>query len=68
MFKPIHRPNILSHLPAEAHLGLVDPETLPKEVYQETEEEKRIARARAELPPPSAAINLHDIEVGALLR
>lgn len=28
-----------------------------------TEEEKRIQQARAQLPPPEAALNLYDIEV-----
>jgi L-lactate dehydrogenase (cytochrome) len=62
-FIPIHPPNVLSHLPPEAHLGPIDPETLPKEAFEASEEEERIAKARAELPEPSAALNLHDIEV-----
>ncbi|EKM59804.1 uncharacterized protein PHACADRAFT_138050 [Phanerochaete carnosa HHB-10118-sp] len=61
-FVPIHPPNVLAHLPPEAHLGPVDPETLPAEAFEATEEELRIAHARAELPEPSAALNLHDIE------
>lgn len=62
-FVPIHPPNILSHLPPEAHLGPVDPATLPAEAFEASEEEVRIAEARAALPDPSAALNLHDIEV-----
>lgn len=62
-FVPIHPPNVLSHLPPEAHIGPVDPETLPKEALEETEEERRIAEARSQLPDPSAALNLYDIEV-----
>lgn len=61
-FVPIHPPNVLSHLPPEAHLGPVDPETLPADAFGATEEELRIARARAELPDPGAALNLYDIE------
>lgn len=60
---PIHPPNILSHLPPEAHLGPIDPETLPAAAFEATEEETRIAQARAGLPDPSAALNLQDIEV-----
>ena len=62
-FVPIHPPNVLSHLPPEAHLGPVDPETLPADAFAATEEELRIAHARAELPAPGAALNLQDIEV-----
>ncbi|KAI0787170.1 FMN-dependent dehydrogenase-domain-containing protein [Irpex lacteus] len=61
-FIPIHPPNILSHLPASAHLGPVDPETLPKPSFEDTEEEERIAEARSQLPEPGAALNLQDIE------
>ncbi|GJE85004.1 FMN-dependent alpha-hydroxy acid dehydrogenase family protein [Phanerochaete sordida] len=61
-FVPIHPPNVLSHLPPEAHLGPVDPETLPADAFAATEEELRIAHARAELPEPGAALNLQDIE------
>lgn len=60
---PVHPPNILSHLPPEAHLGPIDPETLPAGAFEATEEELRIAKARAELPEPAAALNLQDIEV-----
>lgn len=52
-------------------MGPVDPATLPKTVQEKSEEEKRIEKARELLPPPAAAINLHDIEVtnaGRLLR
>ncbi|KAI0347090.1 hypothetical protein BDW22DRAFT_1425165 [Trametopsis cervina] len=61
-FVPIHPPNTLSHLPAEAHLGPIDPETVPKDLFEETDEEKQIAHARSQLPPPDAALNLQDIE------
>lgn len=50
-------------LPPEAHLGPVDPDTLPKRAVEQTEEEKRIAKARANLPPPEAALNINDIAV-----
>ena len=62
-FAPIHPPGTLSTLPPEAHIGPVDPATLPKSQPELTDEEKRIARARADLPPPEAALNLRDIEV-----
>lgn len=62
-FIPIHPPNILSHLPASAHLGPVDPSTLPKPSVEDAEEEARIAKARSQLPEPGAALNLQDIEV-----
>lgn len=64
---PIHPPNILSHLPPEAHLGPVDPATLPEDTLEATEEEDRIAQARAEMPGPAAALNLQDIEVRRVL-
>ena len=62
-FVPIHPPGTLSMLPPEAHLGPVDPDTLPKDAVEQTEEEKRIAKARANLPPPEAALNINDIAV-----
>ncbi|KAI0944783.1 hypothetical protein AcV7_001493 [Taiwanofungus camphoratus] len=61
-FVPVHPPNTLTHLPPEAHLGPVDPATMPEDVNQLTEEEVRIAEARQSLPPPAAALNLNDIE------
>ncbi|KZT70521.1 hypothetical protein DAEQUDRAFT_725456 [Daedalea quercina L-15889] len=63
VFVPVHPPNTLQSLPMEAHIGPVDPATMPEDVNQPTEEEIRIAEAREKLPPPSAAINLHDIEI-----
>lgn len=60
---PIHPPGTLASLPPEAHIGPIDPATLPKDAHEQTEEEKRIAEARANLPPPEAALNLHDIAV-----
>ncbi|KAH8118287.1 FMN-dependent dehydrogenase-domain-containing protein [Phellopilus nigrolimitatus] len=60
-FIPIHPPGTLSSLPPDAHIGPVDPATLPKEATEQSDEEKRIARARASLPPPEAALNLQDI-------
>jgi L-lactate dehydrogenase (cytochrome) len=50
-------------LDPDSHLGPIDPETVPKSVSEMTEEEKRIQEARKQLPPPEAALNLHDIEV-----
>jgi L-lactate dehydrogenase (cytochrome) len=62
VFVPIHPPGTLSTLPPGAHLGTVDPDTVPKLATMLTEEEIRIQRARAALPHPDAAINLADIE------
>ncbi|GBE87570.1 FMN-dependent dehydrogenase-domain-containing protein [Sparassis latifolia] len=61
-FLPVHPPDTLSHLPPEAHLGPVDPATVPVDHKQPTEEEIRIAKVKELLPPPSAALNLNDIE------
>ncbi|QRV75975.1 FMN-dependent alpha-hydroxy acid dehydrogenase [Ceratobasidium sp. AG-Ba] len=62
IFVPIHPPDTLGTLPPGMHLGSVDPATMPALSTQLTEEELRIERARAALPPPDAAINLADIE------
>lgn len=62
-FVPIHPPGTLSMLPPEAHIGPIDPATLPKAAAEQSEEEKRLTKARANLPPPEAALNLADIAV-----
>ena len=62
-FIPIHPPGTLSTLPPDAHVGPVDPATLPKAAPDLTPEEQRIKEARRRLPPPEAALNLQDIEV-----
>lgn len=62
IFVPIHPPDTLSALPPTAHVGTVDPATLPAQLTQLTAEELRIQQARAALPSPDAAINLADIE------
>ncbi|OCH92207.1 hypothetical protein OBBRIDRAFT_751950 [Obba rivulosa] len=61
-FVPIHPPNILTHLPPEAHIGPIDPATMPQEAAKLTPDEIRVAEARSTLPPPTAALNLSDIE------
>ncbi|KAI0065880.1 hypothetical protein BV25DRAFT_1913308 [Artomyces pyxidatus] len=61
-FKSIHPPDTLASLPPEAHLGSIDPLTVPRTATEPTAEEKRIAEARAKLPPPSAVLNLVEIE------
>ncbi|THH13281.1 hypothetical protein EW146_g6914 [Bondarzewia mesenterica] len=61
-FTHIHRPGTLDSLPPEAYIGPIDPATVPKVNKKPTEEEKRIAKARAALPPPEAALNLREIE------
>lgn len=60
---PIHPPGTLATLLPEAHLGPVDPSTLPKTDSAPTEEEQSIAKVRANLPPPEAVLNLREIEV-----
>jgi L-lactate dehydrogenase (cytochrome) len=50
-------------LDTSAHLGPVDPATIPTSTERITDEERRIQKARAELPPPEGALNLQDIEV-----
>ena len=59
-----HAMDVLEMLP---NLGLVDPDTVPKLVRHVSAEELRIKKARAELPVPSVALNLDDIEVSPLL-
>ncbi|TDL29519.1 hypothetical protein BD410DRAFT_811129 [Rickenella mellea] len=61
-FAPIHPPDTLASLPPEAHIGPVDPRTIPESKDEPTEEDKRIAKAVENLPPPEAALNLRDIE------
>ncbi|KAG8814621.1 Cytochrome b2, mitochondrial precursor [Serendipita sp. 399] len=62
LFTPIHPPNTLDTFPDLIRVGFVDPDTLPRLLLEPTAEETRIAEARANLPPPSAALNLDDIE------
>lgn len=64
-FAPIHPPGTLSMLDVKSHIGPVDPATLPTGEERITDEERRIQKARAELPPPEGALNLHDIEVAS---
>ncbi|PVG04131.1 hypothetical protein CPB86DRAFT_693832 [Serendipita vermifera] len=62
IFAPIHPPNVLETWPDLIKIGSIDPTTVPEQILEATEEEKRIARARETLPHPSAALNLDDIE------
>lgn len=62
-FEPIHPPSTLSTLPPSAYVGSVDPSTVPVTVQEQTEEEKRIEKAREALPVPAAVLNLREIEV-----
>ena len=50
-------------LKPEQKLGFVDPETLPKEDLDSTEDEERVKKARANMPPLSSILNLKDMEV-----
>lgn len=61
-FKPIHPPGTLAMLPPGAHIGCIDPATVPKDLTGPSEEDIRIAEARATLPPPSAVLNLAEME------
>ncbi|BEI85332.1 hypothetical protein CcaverHIS002_0507330 [Cutaneotrichosporon cavernicola] len=62
VFVPLHPPDSLQILPKSKHLGPVDPATLPEEDDEPTEEEERIAEARAELPPAESMLLLNDFE------
>ncbi|TFY79321.1 hypothetical protein EWM64_g4683, partial [Hericium alpestre] len=61
-FKPIHPPGTLSSLPTGAHIGSIDPATIPKGANEPTAEELRIAKARDALPAPQEVLNLSEIE------
>ncbi|CCM00779.1 uncharacterized protein FIBRA_02821 [Fibroporia radiculosa] len=61
-FVPIHPPDTLQQLPIAAHLGPVDPATMPTDAHQPTEEELRVAEARKLIPHPSLVLNLNEIE------
>ena len=50
-------------LEPEQKLGFVDLETLPEEDLNSTEDEERVKKARANIPPLSSILNLNDMEV-----
>jgi len=50
-------------LEPEQKLGFVDPETLPIEDVESTEDEERAKKARGNMPPLSSILNLKDMEV-----
>ena len=61
--KPIHPPDALDLLDPEAHLGPVDPTTMPELIDQgPTDEEKRIEQARKEMPTSDAMLLVQDFE------
>ena len=60
---PVHSPSVLQELPLSARIGPIDPNTVPRLVSEPTNEEKRIAKARAALPHPRTALNLREMEV-----
>jgi L-lactate dehydrogenase (cytochrome) len=64
VFASLHPPGTLGQLEPTAHIGPLDPATLPNKTSERSEEEKRIEVVRAALPPPEAALNIYDIEVG----
>lgn len=62
IFKPLHPPDALELLDGSKHLGPVDPSTMPAIIEEETDDEKRMAAARALLPPVDAMHLLADFE------
>jgi L-lactate dehydrogenase (cytochrome) len=65
-FEMFHAPNALSKLPAEAHLGPVDPATLPPPTDKiPTADEAARMRARAAMPPAHGMVVLGDFEYWA---
>jgi L-lactate dehydrogenase (cytochrome) len=63
IFKPLHPPDALDMLPPEAHLGSVDPLTMPAvEDTGPTEEEKRMEEARSHMPAADAMLLIDDFE------
>jgi L-lactate dehydrogenase (cytochrome) len=66
IFKPLHPPDALDILAPEAHLGPVDPLTMPEVVdLGPTDEEKRIEQARKGMPGADAMLLIDDFEVWA---
>jgi L-lactate dehydrogenase (cytochrome) len=66
IFKPLHPPDALDILAPEAHLGPVDPLTMPEvEDLGPTDEEKRIEQARKSMPGADAMLLIDDFEVWA---
>ncbi len=67
IFKPLHPPGVLEdNLQPEQHIGPVDPTTIkPKAPRPLTEDDKRVRKAREDMPPIDAMINLYDFEVEA---
>ncbi|KAI0035656.1 FMN-dependent dehydrogenase-domain-containing protein [Vararia minispora EC-137] len=61
-FKPIHAPGTLNTLPHNAVLGKIDPTSIPQIERVLSEEEQRIQKARAALQPPTAVLNLREVE------
>jgi L-lactate dehydrogenase (cytochrome) len=62
IFKPLHPPDVLDMLGPEAHLGPVDPLTMPEVDDTPTDEEARIAEARKGLPDVEEMLLLNDFE------
>lgn len=66
LFVPLHPPDALDILSEDAHLGPVDPTTLPAPTESEpTEEEKRIEQERRDMPSSDAMLLIDDFEFWA---
>jgi hypothetical protein len=63
IFKPLHPPDALDQLDPSAHLGPVDPLTVPAEIDNgPTEEEERIRKAREDMPGAEGMMLVQDFE------
>ena len=63
IFKPLHPPDAFDLLDPEAHLGPVDPTTMPAvEETGPTEEEQKMAEARKSMPGAEGMLLLQDFE------
>ncbi|CAD6567280.1 MAG: Cytochrome b2, mitochondrial precursor [Tremellales sp. Tagirdzhanova-0007] len=63
IWKPLHPPDALDILDPEAHLGPVDPTSIPETLETgPTEEEMRIEEARKEMPRADSMLLVQDFE------
>jgi Cytochrome b5-like Heme/Steroid binding domain len=67
VYGPIHPAGILQDtLPRHCKLGSVDPATMPAISAEESEEDERVRKARANMPLLGAMVDLNDFEVSFL--